>query len=128
MGLEKALRQRLSGVERSDWREGLRNKLEKMRIRVSALEKQMAALVEPTDEEDDKTSELSANLPTVSELAAWREDCLWEGIPVHVGGLQGRPELNECAGWLGEWHSERGRWRVKVGSENLLLKPENIFP
>ena len=123
------VKQRLSGVERSDSRHGLRNKLEKMRIRVCDLEKQMAALVEPTDDEDDKTSELSDTKEEDwdAKLACWRED-LREGWPVHVRGLLGRPELNELAGFLGEWHGDRGRWRVRVGTENLLLKPANIFP
>ena len=124
MGL---VQQRLAGVERSDAGKGLRNKLEKMRIRVTDLERQMADLIATTTEDESEAQPVAEEKDWDAELADWKED-LREGIPVHVDGLQGRPELNTKAGFLGEWHADRGRWRVRVGTEDLLLKPANVFP
>jgi hypothetical protein len=29
---------------------------------------------------------------------------------------------------LQQWHAEKGRWAIKIGSETVLLKPDNVVP
>ena len=55
-------------------------------------------------------------------------DRLAPGMPVHVSGLVSRPDLEGKAGFLDAWLSEKGRWRLKIGAETLLIRPQNLFP
>ena len=61
----------------------------------------------------------------------WIEDFrrrLCAGMPIHVEGLKSRPELNGCAGLLGDWVEHKERWKVQVGSETVLIRTDNIVP
>jgi len=50
------------------------------------------------------------------------------GMPVHVAGLVSRPELDGTAGYLEKWHKEKERWQITLGTETLLVRPDNIVP
>lgn len=76
---------------------------------------------EPDDEDSDLDGEGEDNIEEFRRRLA-------VGMPVHFGGLRQRADLDGCAGWLRSWHEDKGRWQVEVGSEILLLRPENIFP
>ena len=47
-------------------------------------------------------------------------------VPMHVEGLQARPDLNGAAGMMKEWHAAKGRLAVLLGTEVLLLMPKNL--
>ena len=52
---------------------------------------------------------------------------LFEGAYIKVKGLVNREDLNGQMGVLREWHGERGRWSVRLRSEeHVLLKEENL--
>jgi len=54
--------------------------------------------------------------------------CLAEGAPVHLGGLPSRADLNGRPAIVGKWDQGKGRWGICIGNENLLIKPDNLFP
>jgi len=62
-----------------------------------------------------------------AELQEFRKQ-LGAGMPVHVAGLVSRPELDGTAGYLEKWHKEKERWQIRLGTETLLVRPNNIVP
>ena len=50
------------------------------------------------------------------------------GRSVWVGGLMARVDLNGQVGAAMSYNEARGRFAVRVGSENLLMKAENLSP
>jgi len=62
-----------------------------------------------------------------AELLEFRKR-LVAGMPVHVSGLVSRPELDGTAGYLEKWHKEKERWQITLGTETLLVRPDNIVP
>ena len=52
------------------------------------------------------------------------------GSRVLVSGLKSRPELNDKAATVIQWHAAKGRYAVRIDGvdEPLLLKPENLTP
>jgi len=62
-----------------------------------------------------------------AELQEFRKQ-LGAGMPVHVAGLVSRPELDGTAGYLEKWHEEEERWQIRLGTETLLVRPDNIVP
>jgi len=78
-------------------------------------------------EQEDGDFGFGKRVDSAADLEAWRHGLL-PGVPVHVCGLQSRPSLNGCAGFLMEWFPDKERWAVQLGQETLLLRTMNIVP
>ena len=53
---------------------------------------------------------------------------LAKGVPVHIGDLVGRQDLEGKAGLIVERNAARDRWVVDVGGKQMLVKAANVFP
>eukprot|EP00929_Paragymnodinium_shiwhaense_P120391 TRINITY_DN92318_c0_g1_i1.p1 TRINITY_DN92318_c0_g1~~TRINITY_DN92318_c0_g1_i1.p1 ORF type:complete len:389 (-),score=59.30 TRINITY_DN92318_c0_g1_i1:177-1238(-) len=127
---------RVSALERNAEakRASLRNRLDKLSDRldhdVRDLNMRMKEIEEITMAGPSDDDSEGFNWPHdggADQMEVWRAS-LKPGVPVHVHGLQSRPDLNESAGFLKEWFPDRQRWAVEVGGETLLLKPESVVP
>ena len=97
-----------------------------MQCRVSELEEfgGMETIVEE-EEEVEKDEE------DVEGIGSQRNDdsIFYEGAYVVLQNVKSREELNGEVGILREWHGERGRWQVRLRSEeNVLMREENLLP
>ena len=49
------------------------------------------------------------------------------GAAVRIHSLKGKPELNGKMGYSSKFIAAKGRYCVKIGAEEMLLKPDNLF-
>ena len=79
----------------------------------------METIVEEKDEEDIGGFGFQSN----------GEPNFCEGAYVVIQNVKSREELNGEMGMLQEWHGERGRWQVRLRSEEqVLMREENLLP
>ena len=116
-------------------KEGMRKRVQLVASKVSEVEMALVRLQGELENhgvlssfDDERADDDEENEEYDEEALESFRRGLVAGAPVHVVGLASRAELNGCAGILGGWFQEKGRWEVKIGSKGLLVKPGNLVP